>query len=477
MTNTDPCWLGATEALELFRARKLSPVELMDAVIAQAGRVEPKVNAFSFRYFDEAREAARSAEKAYRDQTARPLEGLPIAAKDELSIAGRITTNGSLLLKDWVAPETDVVMRRLLAAGAIVHARTTTPEFSCAFVTWSKLWGITRNPWNSDITPGGSTGGGAAALASGTTLLSTGTDIGGSIRMPAAMCGIAGYKPPYGRVPQAPPWNLDTYSHDGPMARSVVDCALMQNVISGPHPSDIASLWPKIRIPPEFENIRHWRIAYSPGLGIMDVDDDVRRGTEEAANTFRGIGAVVDEVKLGWDRRKCEKTAMIHLSAIMGAYFKKHYGAPEQREHLTSYVRHFLEVSGEVTPENLLAELEYTNAMQAALGELFRKYRVLIAPTVATTRIAADFDFSRDDVVIAGKKVNPFLGWTLTWPFNTLSRCPVLTVPCGRADNGVPIGIQIVGRPYDDISVFQAGAAFEAAMGGPFVTGRNHPAP
>ena len=469
------CYLGATEALELFRARKLSPVELIDAVIARAGQVEPKVNALCFRYFDEAREAARKAEAAYLQQTARPLEGLPLAVKDESSIAGRITTNGSLLLKDHVAQGTDVCIRRLLNAGAIVHARTTTPELSCAFVTWSKLWGITRNPWNPDITPGGSTGGGAAALASGTATLATGTDIAGSVRMPAAVCGIAGYRPPYGRVTQTPPWNLDTYSHDGPMARSVADCALMQNAISGPHGSDIASLWPKIRIPPEFENIRHWRIAYSPGLGIMEVDDDIRRCLNEAVERFRGIGANVEEVAPAWDRRKCEKTAMIHLSAIMGAYFHKHYGGPEQRKQLTTYVQHFLDVSGDVTPDNLLAELEYTNVMQASLGELFRTYRVLIAPTVATSRIAADFDFSRDEVVIAGKKVNPFLGWTLTWPFNTLSRCPVLNIPCGVADNGVPVGMQIVGRPYDDISVLQAGAAFEAAMGGPFIHKGNCP--
>jgi amidase len=160
----------------------------------------------------------------------------------------------------------------------------------------------------------------------------------------------------------------------------------------------------------------------------------------------------------------------------MGAYFHRHYGTAEQRAQLTSYVNHFLDASGKVSPENILAELEYTNVMQASLGAAFRKCRVLIAPTVATTRIAADFDYSRDEVVIKGKKVNAFLGWTLTWPFNTLSRCPVLAVPCGIADNGVPLGIQIIGRPYDDVSVFQAGAAFEAALGGPFIRAGNRPA-
>jgi amidase len=473
--NSDLCWLGACGALRLFHARKLSPVELMDAVIRRAETIEPKINALCFRHFEEAQAAARAAEHAYATQTARALEGLPLAVKDESAITGQITTNGSLLLKDCVASETDVSIRRLLNAGVIVHARTTTPELSCAFVTWSKLWGVTRNPWNTDITPGGSTGGGAAALAAGTTTFANGTDIAGSIRMPAAMCGIVGYKPPYGRVPQSPPWNLDPYSHDGPMARSVADCALMQNVISGPHASDIASLWPKIRIPPEFENIRHWRIGFSTGLDIMDVDEDIRRETVRAVELFRSIGAKVEEVKLAWDRRKCEKTALIHLSLIMGAYFRRHYGSAEQRAQLTSYMRHFLDVSGEVSPDNILAELDYTNLMQASLGEIFRKYRVLIAPTVATTRIAADFDYSRDEVVVAGRKVNPFLGWTLTWPFNALSRCPVLNVPCGTADNGVPVGIQIIGRPYDDISVFQAGSAFEVAMGGPFIREGNRP--
>lgn len=190
------CYLTAEQALRCFRNRELSPVELMTAVINRTETVEPAINAFSFTYFEEALAAAQTAEKRYRDGTARPLEGIPLAVKDESYIEGQITTNGSLLLKDNVANSTSIIIQRLLDAGAIVHARTTTPEFSVAVFTWSKLWGVTRNPWNLAITPGGSSGGSAASLAAGTTTLATGSDIGGSIRVPASLCGLVGYKAP-----------------------------------------------------------------------------------------------------------------------------------------------------------------------------------------------------------------------------------------------------------------------------------------
>ena len=177
MNQTDLCYLSATEALALFKAKKLSPVELLEALIARAEKVEPTINAFSFEYFDEAMELAREAEQRYVDGSPRPLEGIPLAVKDESYIEGKVTTNGSLLLKDSVAGTTSLIIERLLDAGAVVHARTATPEFSIAGVTWSKLWGVTRNPWNPEITPGGSSGGSGAALAAGITTLANGSDI------------------------------------------------------------------------------------------------------------------------------------------------------------------------------------------------------------------------------------------------------------------------------------------------------------
>ncbi|MBI1732826.1 MAG: amidase, partial [Gammaproteobacteria bacterium] len=451
------------------------PVELLEAIIARAEATEPGVNALCLRYFDEAREQARAAEKAWGKGTARALEGIPVAIKDEALIAGKITTNGSLLLKDYRATQSDVTVQRLQDAGAVFHARTATPEFSMAFTTHSRLWGTTRNPWNLEVTPGGSSGGAGASLAAGSTTLAGGSDIGGSIRVPAALTGTVGFKPPYGRVPQSPPYNLDCYSQEGPMARTVEDCRLMQNVIAGPHPRDPAAMAPKLEIPAALPDIRGWRIGYSRDLGFQPLDDDVPATMAGALDLFREAGARVEEVNLRWSGRHCMKTAMIHYSSILAAQLRRDFGSAEQREQLTPYIRHFLDISGEVSTANLLAEADHTNRMAADLAAVFESCQLLVVPTVASTRVAAGFDYSRDTVHIRGKAVDPILGWVLTYPFNILNRCPVLNLPAGLADNGVPAGVQIIGRPYDDVSVFAAGAAAERAAGGAFLQ-RHRPA-
>ncbi|MDX1698462.1 MAG: amidase, partial [Thiohalobacterales bacterium] len=188
-------YLSASEALQRFRQRSLSPVELLEALIDRAGQVEPVINAFADTYFDEAMQQARRAEQKYaRGQRTRPLEGIPVVIKDEIKLKGKRTTGGSLVNRDHVDDESDVIAERLLRAGAIVHARTTTPEFCICGTTHSRLWGVTRNPYNPAYTPGGSSGGTGAALAAGTTTLGTGTDIGGSIRIPAGCCGVVGLK-------------------------------------------------------------------------------------------------------------------------------------------------------------------------------------------------------------------------------------------------------------------------------------------
>src|SRR4030081_363740 len=267
-------YLSATDALRMFRSRELSPVELVTAVIAQAEKVEPKINAFADKHYESALEEARAAEARYsnRGDGARPLDGLPVAVKEEAAIKGQKNTLGSLALKDVVADHTSVFVQRILDAGGIVHARTTTPEFACAPVTWSRLWGVTRNPWNGEFSPGGSSGGSGASLAAGSTALATGSDIAGSIRIPASFCGVVGFKPPYGRVPQLPPYNLDTYCHCGPLGRTVADCLLFENALAGPHPDDVVSLRPKLELPQQLEGVKGMRIALSNDLGDWPID-------------------------------------------------------------------------------------------------------------------------------------------------------------------------------------------------------------
>lgn len=242
MDERELCFLPAATALTQFRNAQLSPVELLNALITRSEKVEPSINAFTDRYFEDALAKAAEAEQRYAKGNPRPLEGLPIAIKDEVAVGGQRSTQGSLLLQDDVNERSGYVVERLEAAGAIIHARTATPEFCLLFQTHSRLWGVTRNPWNLEITPGGSSGGSAASLAAGTSILASGSDIGGSIRQPASMCGLVGFMPPYGRNPEEPPFNMDPYNRQGPLARTVTDCALMQNVMSGPHPRDIATV-------------------------------------------------------------------------------------------------------------------------------------------------------------------------------------------------------------------------------------------
>ncbi|MGD2171114.1 MAG: amidase, partial [Gammaproteobacteria bacterium] len=280
MSVDELCYLTAAQAIGKFTDGSLSPVDLMQAIASRTDAVEPSVNAFTETWFEDALEKAREAEARYRNGTQRPLEGIPLAVKDEFKLAGRRRTSGSLVYRDRVDDESDVIIQRLLDAGAIAHAKTVTPEFCLLGSCHSRLWGVTRNPWNLDITSGGSSGGSGVSLAAGTTIIATGTDIGGSIRIPSALCGTVGYKPPYGRNPEIPVFNLDFYSHSGPMTRSVGDAAMMQNIVSGVHNRDIASLREKLVLDASIPaDLSGWKIGYSLDLGFMEVDASVRDNT------------------------------------------------------------------------------------------------------------------------------------------------------------------------------------------------------
>lgn len=461
---TDPTYLTAQEAIEGFTDKSLSPVELMEATIARAEAVQETLRPFTYTHYDEAMDQARAAEARYAKGAPRgPLDGLPIGIKDESYIAGKPTSGGSLILKDFVADSTSVNNQRIIDAGGIVHARTATPEFSCAGITWSRLWGVTRNPWNPEFTTGGSSGGAAASLAVGSSSIATGSDIGGSIRIPASICGLVGYKPPYGRNPDDPPFNLDFYCHTGPLARSVKDAIRLQNVMCGPHPSDIASLRPKLVLPAAYAPIRGWKIAYSPDLSLFEVDPEVRRNTEAALDVFRDLGATIEEVDLNWPETALQ-AAMDYLGHLFGGYLS---GLLEEHGDLmTSYCRDFAEKAMGSSAQSFVGSLETAGQMYGTLGPILEEFDLLICPTTATPAVKADFDPSQDRVEINGKEVRPELGWAMTTPFNTLSRCPVLQLPSGHAANGVPTGIQLVGRTYCDADVFQAGLAYETALGG-----------
>ncbi len=459
---TDLHYLSATEAIEAFQKRTLSPVELVQAVIDRAEAVEPAVNAICHRFFDEALSAAREAEERYggRGEPPRPLEGIPTAIKEEEAIAGQPWTQGSLVYEHEVAPHTSPFAERILDAGAIVHARVTAPEFSCAGFTHSRIWGVTRNPWNPDFAVGGSSGGSGAALAAGTATLASGSDIGGSIRIPASFNGVVGFKPPYGRVPQDAPFNLDTFCHVGPMARTVADCALFENVVAGPHPGDHVSVRPKFVLPERFEGVEGLRVALSVDLGSWPLDPEVEANTRAVAEALRTAGAVVEEVDLRIDRHEVSRITAMHFSLIFAAMVDGE--SAEHRDLLTDYALEFARSSRVTAGEtSLLEELSLEARLWEPVGALLHQFDALVCPTVATRGLLAGDSYVGHGLEVGGTHVANYFHTMLTPVFNILSRCPVLAVPSGFAENGVPTGVQIVGRTYDDETTFRLGAALE----------------
>ena len=471
---TDTIYLRpATELIEQFKSRSLSPVELMQAVIDRAETVEPVVNAFSYAFFEEALEKARASESAYRNGTARPLEGIPVAIKDENAVEGQVTSNGSLIWENNVMSFTEPLVQRLLDAGAIIHARSAAPEFSVHYAVWSKIHGITRNPWSLNYFPGGSSGGAGAALACGTTVLANGSDLAGSTRMPASMNGVVGFKPPYGRVPHRPGANLETSWSPGPMGRSVDDCILMQNVMAGPHPADWAAIGPKLTLPSDYDGIEGMRIAYSPDLGYFEVEPDIVRNAERALDVFRDLGAIVEEVDVPWDL-ECERQYHNYICGV-GIRMIRTLVPEGAEDLLTSYVRWFFEQADEVTMDDQPAVVQYRIHMATTLGEIFAKHDALVCPTMASVRVPADYDYSQPEhMLINGKERHPLWGATMTYPFNSINQIPVLNLPTGLADNKAPTGLQIVVPAYQDPRAFQIGKAYESALG-PFVNDGNAP--
>ena len=463
-TSTGLAYLSAGEQIELFLTGSLSPVEVLDAQIERYGEVGEWINAVTDAYFEEARAAAGEAERRYRAGEARALEGVTCALKDEDGFAGWRVTSGSVLLKDYRLTRPTPVAERLRAAGAICHMQTTVPEFYFIPLTWSKLFGVTRNPWNLGYTVGGSSGGSGAALAAGLTSIATGSDMGGSIRVPASFNGLYGFKPPHGRVPVAPGWEIMPQATSGPLARTLTDLSLMQSTIAGPHPQQMSAIRPALQYPSSYPGIEGWRIAYSPDQGWARIDPDVRANTEAAIAVLRDQGATVEEVKLPWDSARI-RSALLKalLSSAMGSTLIDIQRQDRARD-LTSYARFFIGLLGEEAgPRQLLDAQEIAAQMHAEYDALFEQgYRALICPTMATAEIEADFDFTTDQKRIDGELIDPLGGWILTPAFNLMYTIPVVNVPTGLDRNRVPTGMQIAARAFDDLTAFQVAAAYQA---------------
>ncbi len=459
MTDDDLCYLTASEAVGLFKARKLSPVELLDAVIARGEAIRETINPFADTYYDEARQRARKAEDKYAKTDGRPrrLEGVPLAVKDTSEIRGKRATKGSMIYKDAIAERTDPDIERLMRAGLNIFTRTTCPEFGWLYTTQSRLWGITRNPWRPDASPGGSSGGSAAALAAGATILATGGDSTGSIRQPASQCGVVGYQAPFGRIPMLGEASFSSYLHHGPMTRSVADAALMANIMSGPHPLDHNSLHRKVTIPADLKGIEGMKIAYSIDLGHYEVVDDVRRATLEALDALREAGAEVTEIPVNW------ASEVIRLGHGSQEFLFAPGISEAVRDHgdiVSDYVPQLEETALSFNADDYRRSLSLAaQVWDQHLGPMFRDHEVFITPTVSCPDIPAG-GWQKDTITVNGKTLTDTdTAMTVLW--NMFGRCPVLAVPSGMTGTGLPTGLQVVGRVEDDVTVFRVAAALE----------------
>jgi Asp-tRNA(Asn)/Glu-tRNA(Gln) amidotransferase A subunit family amidase len=325
------------------------------------------------------------------------------------------------------------------------------------------LFGVTRNPWNLEITPGGSSGGSGASLAAGTSTLASGSDIGGSIRFPASMCGIVGFKPPYGRIPETyAPFNLEPYCQNGPMARTVADTALMQNVMSGRHPLDAASTLPGVDIPLSFEgDLSGMRIAFSMDFGYLDVEADVVRNTLETIERLKGLGADMVETDMNWPT-DIEQAYYGHMDELFSAAIA--FYLEKERELLCDYNIYLAEqgLQRQQDPFSFYNAACTEALMYEEFGTLMEKFDAFVCPTVMTNRLKAEFNPVHDDYIVNGKVLDFDLKLSTCHHFNMMGRCPAISVPSGLGDNGVPTGLQICSKAFDDVAVFKVAAALES---------------
>jgi aspartyl-tRNA(Asn)/glutamyl-tRNA(Gln) amidotransferase subunit A len=458
MNDVELCYVPAVELAGAIRAKAVSPVEVVEAVLARIERLNPSLNAYCTVAADLVRAAAKAAEAAVMaGSPLGPLHGVPVSIKDLVATQGLRTTWGSQIHEHVVPEEDALVVARLKAAGAIVLGKTNTPEYGWTAETDNRLFGPTRNPWNLERSAGGSSGGGAAAVAAGLGPLAVGTDGGGSIRIPGAVCGVFGLKPSYGRVPVYPPSAAESLSHTGPMTRTVADAALMLRVMAGPDERDRNSL------PADGtdylqvlgEGIRGLRAAWSPDLGYAVVDPAVRDACEGAAQAFEGLGCRVEPAAPGFP--DLTETWCMHFYGAIGAKLAPYL--PAWRDRMDPGLVQWVE-NGRAITAFQVAEAGFRRAeLWDTVRRFFARYDLLLTPSVAVPALPLG---KTETIQIAGQQVPWWKAFPFNFPFN-LTGQPAATVPCGWTGDGLPIGLQIVGRRHADATVLRAAAACEAA--------------
>lgn len=449
--------MTARQLLEHYRDKSLSPVEVTEAMLDQIDSLDEHCNAWCLVDRDTTLEYARASEQRWqKGEPQGQLDGVPVAIKDVFLTPMWPTRKGS----KTVAPDTTLnkeapAVSALTRNGYVPLGKTTTPELGWKGVTDSPLHGATNNPWNPEKTAGGSSGGSGAAVALGQGPLALGTDAGGSVRIPAAFCGVVGLKPTFGEVPHWPVSPFGTLAHPGPMSWTVEDCALMMNVLTEPDSRDCQAL-PRRNID-YLDNldagIRGLKIAYSPTLGYADVDPEIERVVEEAVNKLEELGAEVTRKDPGFTDP---------LAAFSHLFYG---GAANAVRDLSQRKRdlmdpNLIQVADKASRRSMLDYLGASNErMQVAerMARFHTRFDLLVTPAVPITAFETGREVPRDWPSTRWPTWTPF-----TYPFNMTGQ-PALSVPCGFSPDGLPIGLQIVGARFDDRKVLQAGHAYQQA--------------
>ncbi len=462
-----PHRLTAEEAVRLLRAREVSPSELVETAAARIEAIDGALNALPTRCFERALEHARRIERGgRRDDDPRWLAGLPVAIKDLNPVDGVRTTYGSRIYADHVPERSDLLVERIEANGGIVVAKSNTPEFAAGASTFNEVLGLTRNPWDTTRSVAGSSGGSAAALASGQVWLAQGSDLGGSLRTPASFNGVVGLRPSPGRVARGlhrwpyPTILSDVLFVEGPMARTARDCAMMLDVMCGAHPEDPLAL----EAPPtpflaalEAAPMPR-RIAWSPSLGLVPVDSEVARICERAARAFEEMGVGVEEAAPDLARAiDCFQALRAHLLAVDHA---SHLA--EHRDLLKPDLVWNIEKGLALDGSALAAAEAERMAIVASALEFFGRYDLLLCPAAIVPPFGAETRYVEE---VEGERFDNYVAWLAITFAITLTGCPAASAPAGLTAAGLPVGVQIVGPPRAEAAVLAAAHRLDGVTG------------
>ncbi|HSU78177.1 MAG TPA: amidase [Burkholderiales bacterium] len=451
------CFTPPRALARMLRARKISATELMQAFIAQIERVNPKVNAIVTFLPEQALQAAKALDR--RKAFDRPLAGLPIAYKDLVPTKGVRTTWGSLVYREHVPSQNHLIVDRLSAAGAILIGKTNTPEFGAGSQTFNKVFGATRNPYDPSKTCGGSSGGAAAAVATGMLPFADGSDLAASLRNPGNYCNVVGFRPTPGRVPSWPAANAwDTLSVMGPIGRTAEDSAFLLSAMAGPDPrvptsiAEAGTLFAR----PLKRNFRKTRIAWSRDLGGLPMDRRVAETLEPALAAFRGLGCSVEEAEPDFSG------ASEAFETLRALGFLSRYGAllENHRAKLKDTVIWNIEEGLKRGAEQIARATALRSELFHRMRAFLEKYEFLLCPVNQLPPFPVEVEWPRE---INGVRLGNYLDWMKSCYYITITSHPAISVPAGFTPEGLPVGLQIVGRYRDDFGVLQLAHAFEQA--------------